>query len=125
MLDITARTAEVELHKVMLNSGPGMDTMSSAVCAAVAARMVEAAAIFGRKQRAYGCGNVVDIGGQGVIGRAREKLRRIVNIVDGGSPDGGEPVRVEALDVLNLAAILCLVLDGAWPHAEWKPGDDL
>lgn len=104
---------------VAIHAGPGMPAKSVDVCAYNAALHVEAIGIMGRKQRAYGCGNVVAIGGRGVLGRIFEKARRLDQILDHGAPDGGEPARIEAIDISNLALILCQVLDKRWPGAAW------
>jgi hypothetical protein len=112
------------LRCVMEDAGPGMDKESTDICRRMAALLVEAAAIFGAKQRAYGPGNVQEIGGEGVLRRVREKVRRVEHLRATGGGGGDEAIRDSLLDSANLSLIACMVQDGAWPAATWAVSDD-
>lgn len=109
------------VSNLLTSVAPDVPLESLTVFGRYATWLVRAAVVFARRQRVYGVENVVEMGGDGVLARTREKLSRIARIQRTGVDDPDDLATDSALDTANFGVIMAMVMDGEWPEAKWTP----
>ena len=74
-------------------------------------------ALFCKKQRCYGSGNIAKFGEHGVLIRVNDKLERLINLVKGGDNPLDETIEDTWRDLADYSIIALLCRSGQWPGA--------